>query len=85
LIKLKSGPLIEKYAHIYGCEIKDVLEWMNDYINHPEKYNAPEPTEKDRADSIKGYVEAMIKCSTYGRIKQALDQIKNDEARKDLH
>jgi len=79
LIKIKKGPMIEKYANIYGCEIDDVLEWMNDYINHPENYREPETTEQARLESVKGYVQAMIKCSTYGRIKQALDEVKSGQ------
>ena len=79
MIKLKRGPLIVRYAEIYGCNVDDVVEWMNDYINHPEKYTQAEDTEKERVESIKGYVSAMIRCSTYGRIKEALEAVKKVE------
>jgi hypothetical protein len=73
LIKIRKGPTLQRYADIYGCEVEEVVEWVNDYVNNGEKYQLAEPTDKERAESIKGYISAMINCSTYGRIKQVLE------------
>jgi|GEM_PF-5394882 len=61
-MKITQGPVTERYAAIFGLEISEVLAWIDGYINKPEGHQSLqsaglyEPTEKDRAVSIMGYV-----------------------------
>ena len=83
MIRIKKGPIIEAYASIYLQKIDfdhdeavdAVLEWVNGYIAGPwiePLASVIEGTEKERRDSILGYIQGMVACSTTGRIKAQL-------------
>lgn len=79
MIKVKEGPTIKSYAAIYGCEVDEVVEWVNGYIGGPWKEplsSLIENTEVERKDSILGYIQAMVETSTTGRIKAQLKREK---------
>lgn len=76
MIKIKRGPMLERYAEIYGVDIDEAIECMTAYVNGPWVDSLKpylEDTEHQRLESIKGYIGGMIKCSTYGRIKEDLE------------
>lgn len=87
MIKITAGDDIKRYAAIYVQQldfdideaIDAVVEWVSSYVNGPWPEGMQvEATERERLDSIKGYIKAMINCSTYGRIKQSLAQERKD-------
>lgn len=83
-MKITRGATLEKYARIYGLEIGAVVEWVNDYVNHPEKcVTPPENTEKERFESIKCYIQGRINESSTEKIKQSIERAKNDTANDD--
>ena len=63
MIKLKRGPVIDRYAEMYDVPPDEVVDWMNDYINFPEHWESLaeigmyEATEAERAESIKAYLK----------------------------
>jgi hypothetical protein len=71
-MKISSGPMLQRYATVFGMPIEQVVEWVNGYVNTPAEY-APlvkyEPTEKERFESIKAYIQWRLDNSTDGRIK----------------
>ena len=56
--------MIEKYARKYGCEVGEVVDWMNDYIGNPENWQQLgeryEADEAARAEAIKKYVADTV-------------------------
>lgn len=75
MIKVTLGPTVQRYADCYGIPPAEVVDWINSYIRHDGEHR--EATEESRRDSIFEYVKDQVNCSTYGRIKQALDHGKN--------
>ena len=83
MINIKTGPLIKKYAAIYLHRLdydmdeaeRDVCNWINDYVNTPEGLDK-EPTEKERLDAIKAYIQWRVEDSVTGRIKKRLKEAK---------
>lgn len=67
----EPGPMMKEYASCYGCDAHDVLQWVLDYVNNPKpEWKQVEPTEKERLESIKGYIEAMVMDSVSRRVKR---------------
>ena len=72
MIKVAAGPTIKQYAAIYGCEVPEVVEWVNGYINGPwiePLKSSIEKTEEERRDWILEYIRGMVRCSTTGRCR----------------
>jgi hypothetical protein len=80
LIRIQeAGPLMKEYADCYGCEANDVVAWVNDYVNGPWPESLKEniePTEKERLEAIKGYIEAMVNDSVSRRVKRSIKERK---------
>ena len=75
----EAGPLMKEYAACFGCDERDVLQWVLGYCNgpweEPLKSNI-EQTEKERLESIKGYIEAMVQDSLSRKIKREMKEKK---------
>lgn len=73
-MKVTRGPLIDRYADTFGLQVGDVLAWVAGYINYPETFPALaaviEPSEPERATSIRAYMQSEVESSVSGRIKQ---------------
>lgn len=64
---------MQEYADCYGCEAKDVLEWVLSYCNGPwPEGTKVEATERERLESIKWYIEAMVMDSVSRRVKASI-------------
>ncbi len=75
-MKITAGPMVKRYAEIYGCDVDEVVAWMSGYVNGPwpdAMIENVEATEQERAESIKGYVSAMVNCSSYQKIRSVID------------
>jgi hypothetical protein len=75
VIRVGKGPLMQQYADCFGCDVVEVVEWVNQYVNGPwsdSQRKAVEPTEAGRLAAIKGYIEAMVNDSVTGRIRADL-------------
>lgn len=73
----EPGPLMKEYASCYGCEAKDVLQWVLDYVNGPWPDGMKvEDSEGERLESIKGYIEAMVNDSLSRKIKREMKEQK---------
>lgn len=62
--------LMDKYSAIYGIDIKEVKQWVNDY----SKGNVPEgmyieDSKEERIESIKRYIQSQVDDSVTGRIQ----------------
>jgi hypothetical protein len=56
---IKPGPVIKKYAEMYGCTVKEVVNWMQGYIDgpwHDDLVHSLEATAEEREAHIKEYV-----------------------------
>lgn len=55
--------MIEKYARKYGCEVGEVVDWMNGYISGPWPDGldgSVEKTSREREASVKRYVAGRV-------------------------
>lgn len=68
-MKISKGPMLEQYALLIGENIETVVEWVNNYVNHPGEITTQEATEKERLESIKEYITREIENSVTHRIK----------------
>lgn len=61
-MNIKKGPLMEAYAMKFGYTVSEVTEWVNCYANLVGDWAATafgiEATERERALSIRAYMEA---------------------------
>ena len=73
-MNITQGPMLERFARIIDTEIEEVVEWVNQYVNHPELATNPEPTEKERFESIKAYIQRRIENSSNARIRRSIEQ-----------
>ena len=73
-MNITQGPMLERFARIIDTEIEEVVEWVNQYVNHPELATNPEATEKERFESIKAYIQRRIENSSDARIRQSIEQ-----------
>ena len=71
-MNITQGPMLERFAAIIDTKPIEVVEWVNAYVNHPELATNPEPTEKERFESIKSYIQRRIAESSDSRIRQSL-------------
>lgn len=56
-MNITSGPTITAYAARFNLSVEDVIAWVSDYVNHPENYPHPEPTESARKTAIGNYMK----------------------------
>ena len=73
-MNITKGPMLEKFAKLIDVDIDEVVEWVNTYVNHPELATNPEPTEKERFESIKAYIQRRISNASDTRIRQSIEQ-----------
>ena len=71
-MNITQGPMLERFAGIIDSKPSEVVEWVNQYVNHPELATTSEPTEKERFESIKAYIQVRIASSSDSRIRQSL-------------
>ena len=71
-MNITQGPMLERFAAIIDVKPSEVVEWVNQYVNHPELATNPEQTEKERFESIKAYIQKRIANSSDARIRQSL-------------
>ena len=71
-MNITQGPMLERFAGIIDTNPSEVVEWVNQYVNHPELATNPEATEKERFESIKAYIQRRIASSSDARIRQRL-------------
>ena len=71
-MNITQGPMLERFAGIIDTNPSEVVEWVNQYVNHPELATTSEPTEKERFESIKAYIQGRIASSSDSRIRQSL-------------
>ena len=71
-MNITQGPMLERFAAIIDVKPSEVVEWVNQYVNHPELATTSEPTEKERFESIKAYIQGRIASSSDSRIRQSL-------------
>jgi hypothetical protein len=79
-MNITRGPMLERYAAVIDEQIDVVLEWVNSYVNKPGLFPMQEPTEKERLESIKGYITRQIENSTTERIRNDIKAKKLREA-----
>jgi len=66
--------LMEQYSDIYGIDIKEVKEWINNYAsakNIPDGMEI-EPTKELRIAGIKQYIQSQVDDSVTGRVKASI-------------
>ena len=73
-MNITKGPMLENFARIIDTKPSEVVEWVNQYVNHPELATNPEPTEKERFESIKAYIQRRIENSSNSRIRRSIEQ-----------
>ena len=80
MIRIRPGKLLEDYAICFGVcdefgrpDMEAMLEWVNNYVNGPWE-GEREATEKERLESIRGYISAMVNDSVTRRIKASIEQ-----------
>lgn len=71
-MNITQGPMLERFAKIIDVKPSEVVEWVNQYVNHPELATNPEPTEKERFESIKAFIQRYIANSSDERIRQSI-------------
>ncbi len=72
-MNITQGPMLERFARIIDTPVSEVVGWVNQYVNHPELATNPESTEKERFESIKGYIQGRIANSSDERIRQSIN------------
>ena len=71
-MNITQGPMLERFAGIIDTNTSEVVEWVNQYVNHPELATNPEATEKERFESIKAYIQGRIASSSDSHIRKTL-------------
>ena len=86
-MKIIAGPTLERYSALFDVPIKEAADWMDSYVNHPErdfpdqfKRGEVEPTEKERFASIASYIKSRIENTADSRIKASLRQEQKEAA-----
>ena len=72
-MNITQGPMLERFAAIIDTPVSEVVEWVNQYVNHPELATNPEANEKARFESIKAYIQRRIANSSDERIRQSIN------------
>lgn len=71
---IAAGPTVQRFADCFGCEVEEVVSWINAYIERPGEFpavievGAMEDTPAKRKESILGYVRARLADSLTDRI-----------------
>ena len=59
-MNITPGPSILAYAETFAVPVAEVVEWVSTYINtYPAAWES-DPTEKERAASIRAYMEKEV-------------------------
>lgn len=78
-MNITEGPMIRNFASIRDIPVKEVMLWVNSYVNHPELFEQTEETAAERANSIKKYITVRVENSLTARIKASiLEQKENN-------
>ena len=84
-MKIIAGPTLERYSDLFDVPIKETTDWMDSYVNHPErdfpdqfKRGEIEATEKERFASIASYIKSRIENTADSRIKASLEEEKRN-------
>jgi hypothetical protein len=82
-MNIKPGPKLQAFADRFGCDIIEVVDWVNRYVN---RYKLPdgmqvEPDEKSRLKSIQEYIQFRLDESLTEQVKASLigERISNSE------
>ena len=81
-MNISEGPMIRKFAVMRDIPIKDVMFWVNSYVNSPELFKDAENTARERAESIKRYITMRVENSLTERIKQSIVKQKEENNAK---
>ena len=80
-MRVTAGATLQQFSDVFDIPIDEVVEWVNGYVNHPEKQAVEqfkrgevEPTEKERFASIASYIKSRIENTADSRIKASLRQ-----------
>lgn len=73
-MNITRGPMIERFARITDIDVKEVLEWANNYVNHPELFEQTEETAKERASSLKDYITFRCENGINARIRASIQE-----------
>ena len=80
-MKITAGPTLTRYSELFDVPIKEAVDWMDGYVNHPDrdvpeqvKRGEVEATEKERFESIAAYIKRRINESADVRIKTSIAQ-----------
>lgn len=76
-MNISEGPMIRKFALMRDIPIKEVMFWVNSYVNSPELFVATEKTAQERAESIKKYITFRVENSLTERIKRRIQEENN--------
>lgn len=71
-MNITEGPMIRNFASIRDIPVKEVMIWVNSYVNHPELFDKTEETAAERANSIKKYITFRVENSLTARIKASI-------------
>ena len=71
-MNITLGPMLKQFSKIIDVGEDEVVCHVSNYVNHPELATNPEPTEKERFESIKAYIQRRIAESSDSRIRQSL-------------
>lgn len=67
-MRITAGDTLKKYATIKNIPIKEVVEWVNDYVNRPGQDS--EWTTERRLKEIQLFILTEIEESTQGHIEK---------------
>ena len=76
-MNITRGPMIERFARITDIDVKEVLEWANNYVNHPELFEQTEETTNERASSLNDYITFRCENGINARIMASIVAQKN--------
>lgn len=71
-MNISEGPMIRKFSVMRDIPIKEVMFWVNSYVNSPELFKDAEKTAQERAESIKRYITSRVENSLTERIKASI-------------
>lgn len=68
-MNITTGPILKRYSDVFDITEAEVLDWVNKYVNEPEKhFPAYEPTEKERLESIKRYIDWRLSNTSWAKV-----------------
>lgn len=81
MIKISEGPLLRKFADCFIGQLdydrdeamNEVITWVSNYVNGPwteAQKLIIEPTERERLESIKKYIDWRISTSVTAKAKE---------------